>query len=460
MNTTIGSIMPPRHVFSFPLLKAEEITKCLNELGINAAVDDVLNPDKNKESCRRILELLTEICTGESVDELAQPAFAGLSVLNYPELHEESIPQYNLFIACTKMMEMCEVQDFTIKDFITPVPNRFRRHLSGIINFAKFREERLVLLSQLSATREGLLDQWNQQKEKHSNLANRLSLLREQTAEESALISKLESESKEIAQNIEQMNNQQIEMRDNAAELKARSNELKEKIISGSKEYEELLEMKVKLTSQIVSSPEKFRKQIIEVGQNLQTEQKDAKIAEKKVRDLTAWLCNVEESQNDVTLALEFMQELRADVDRQKALTLELASQKQTTSSNRLALSELDQNVNQLIRHSTRAEEKLQNLRKQTTRRGDETHSTIDQLHQQLIDAEAFRMQLRGKAERVSAEVVRVEKEVDAENIAFDQEIEEIKASYQKLEKVVCNYLQGFQKALVSTENDKIFNSV
>ena len=37
-----------------------------------------------------------------------------------------------------------------MKDILTPDPKRVRRHLSAIINFAKFREERLVMYSELA----------------------------------------------------------------------------------------------------------------------------------------------------------------------------------------------------------------------------------------------------------------------------------------------------------------------
>ena len=38
---------------------------------------------------------------------MAQPAFQGLAALNFPELHEESIPELNFFRACAKMMHVC-----------------------------------------------------------------------------------------------------------------------------------------------------------------------------------------------------------------------------------------------------------------------------------------------------------------------------------------------------------------
>jgi hypothetical protein len=43
------------------------------------------------------------------------------------------------------------VHDFSIKDILNPDSKRVRRHLSAVINFAKFREEPLTLYSDLLA---------------------------------------------------------------------------------------------------------------------------------------------------------------------------------------------------------------------------------------------------------------------------------------------------------------------
>lgn len=37
-----------------------------------------------------------------------------------------------------------------MKDLLAPEPKRVRRHLSAVINFAKFREERLVMYAELA----------------------------------------------------------------------------------------------------------------------------------------------------------------------------------------------------------------------------------------------------------------------------------------------------------------------
>jgi kinetochore protein Nuf2 len=395
-----------------------------------------------------MLEQLAEICTGITREEMAQPVFSGLSVLNYPELHEESISQLNSFRAVSKMMEICGIQDFSMKDFMAPSAKRLRRQLSGIINFAKFREERLVLLSDLNSTREVLLERMNKLKDQNETLNNRLALLRETTAEEAKIIAKVETECKEIETQISDLNCQQAEIKEECSNLKSLNNDLKDSLSDYSLQFEENTALKKKLSAQIVNSPERFRKQIIDVGQALQMEQKDAKAAERKLRDLTAWLTNVDEAQVEVDSALESINELRAEVERQKAVIGESEMRKQEINGKRVALEELDQNLHQLSRQSTRSEDKLQTFRRLTANRGADSQKAIEELHKQLIDAENFRMQIRARAERVEGESQRLEREMEAEGLLQEQEREDMVASYQRLEKHVISHLHTFRKAL------------
>lgn len=47
-------------------------------------------------------------------------------------------------------LQICGVFDFTMKDVLTPDTKRVRRHLSAIINFAKFKEERFAMFTDLA----------------------------------------------------------------------------------------------------------------------------------------------------------------------------------------------------------------------------------------------------------------------------------------------------------------------
>ena len=63
-------------------------------------------------------------------------------------------------------METCGIVDYSINDLTAPTAKRLRKQLSGVINFAKFREERLQLLAELTLQRDVLTDQRSKQSKK------------------------------------------------------------------------------------------------------------------------------------------------------------------------------------------------------------------------------------------------------------------------------------------------------
>lgn len=113
------------------------------------------------------------------------------------------------------------------------------------------------------------------------------------------------------------------------------------------------------------------------------------------MRELSAWLNNVEEAQIEVNCALEAVHEVKGESERQRAMLSELDLMRITATSNKTNLSELEQTVHQINRQTVRAEEKLYHLRKQITSRGAETQEAVEELHQQLLDAESARSKVR-----------------------------------------------------------------
>eukprot|EP00966_Prymnesium_polylepis_P246852 5708756-Prymnesium_polylepis.1 len=67
-----------------------------------------------------------------------------MSELEFPELHDESVSTMAFLRACQRLLSTCGISDFTLTDLTKPEYKRLRRNISAVINFAKFREERLT----------------------------------------------------------------------------------------------------------------------------------------------------------------------------------------------------------------------------------------------------------------------------------------------------------------------------
>lgn len=443
-----GSLMPPKESFSFPPLKAKEITQCLHQLGITVTEEELVHPEKHADQIRRIYEYLTELCMGVSREEIQQPAFSGLHQLSFPELHEDSIPQINSFRACQKLLEVCGIHDFTIKDFMAPVPKRLIRQMSGIINFAKFREERFALLTELTTHREDVLEAYKKAKMVNEERTRKLALLKEQTAEEAVIISTIEAECKDIETTISQLNHTQAEIREEISDLKATSATLKDQVAQRSVAFEELIDTRRRLQGQIVTSPEKFRRQIQDVAEALKEEQQSVRNNERKYREIAAWVNHVDEVTGVVNQAYTTLQDVHTATTKQKAVADDVDAQKQLLARHREALQALDVNLQQLGRQSTRTEEKLSHLRKQSTSRSKESKKALDQLHEQIYQAEEARRGVTLQTERVEADISAAERELQNDVRAQKIEREDMLAAYRHLEDTVQSHMKEMRDAM------------
>lgn len=416
-----ASFLPPRQTYSFPILKTNEIILCLNELGLSVTEDELVHPDKNKDQIRRIYEYLTEYCTGTTREEMSQPVFCGLSKLTYPELHEESISQINSFRACQRMLEVCGINDFTIKDFMTPNSKRLRKQLSGILNFGKFREERYTLLTELTGERESVMTHYTNAKKKNEELTQKLALLQEQTKEEAEVISEIETDCKNIEVTINELNHKQAELREEIADLKDDNTKLKDTLSAHNVQLEEATHTKKKLQGQIVNSPERFRKQIQDVAQSLNTEQQTIRSLERKHRELQAWTLHVDEGLSIINSAQDSLNEVQVEANKHKNCASELDSRRQKAANTGDLLQNTELQVQQLTRQTSRAEEKLSLIRKQANERSQEACLAMDQLHMECLAAEKLNKEAREKGDRVVSEAMQLERQLEAEKEMQDQ---------------------------------------
>ena len=465
---TRSNFLPPRQTYSFPILKTNDIILCLNELGLTVAEEELLHPEKHKDQIRRVYEYLTEYCTGTTREEMAQPVFCGLNKLTYPELHEESIHQINSFRACQKMLEVCGISDFTIKDFMTPNAKRLRKQLSGILNFGKFREERYTLLTELTSERDSVLSNYTSAKRKNEELTQKLAMLQEHTKEEAEVMTQIENDCKSIEATINDLNHKQAELREEIADLKDDNTKLKDTLSAHNVQLEELTHNKKKLQGQIVNSPERFRKQIQDVAQSLTTEQQTIRSLERKHRELQAWTLHVDESVSLINSAQDSLNEVQVEANKHKSSSAELDSRRQKAANTGDLLQNTEMQVQQLTRQTSRAEEKLNLIRKQANERSQDACLAIDQLHTECLAAERLNKEAKDRCDKAISEAIQIEKQLDAEKemqqqvvlrishhavetrliiICLSQELYDMTSTYKRMEKVLLQHLDDLQRA-------------
>lgn len=63
------------------------------------------------------------------------------SQLAHPSIYNDALPEAKFFCLLSKLLRICGYHEFGFKDLAAPQAKRFRRQLSALINFLKYRED-------------------------------------------------------------------------------------------------------------------------------------------------------------------------------------------------------------------------------------------------------------------------------------------------------------------------------
>lgn len=164
-----------------------------------------------------------------------------------------------LCVRSHKLMRTTGINDFTVKDVLYPERGRLRRNLSAVINFAKFREDRMERYQEFTAEAEGFVNQKQALEAENNKLLTEIRAINAQRASEEPRVQELEAENAQVAAQIAGLNQQQAAMKEAAQALKARWQEVGDQISETKYKLLNAKQEQDHLRAQIVPSPEKLK---------------------------------------------------------------------------------------------------------------------------------------------------------------------------------------------------------
>jgi len=431
------------------MLKGGEILQCMSELSVPLTEADLMEPEKNKANIRRAMVYLIELCTGVTRDSLSTPAFAGLNALSFPELHEDSIPELAFVRACAKMMAICGIPDFGLRDVTNPNSKRLRRQLSGVINFAKFREERLQMYGELNLNREELGEKMNQIQEDNAQLNEQLEQLKKQSEGEMEIIGAVESECREIEGKIGALNKQQAAIRHESGELKKRANDLKDRNATISLAIQEGAAEEKKLNGQVVSSPDRVRREMSNATERLEAERKESLQIERDAQKVKAAAANASRSAKDVAKAVQAAEEAEAEAAKLQSTNEEIKSANATIEDHREKENEAANAVAGHERTISKYEEKTAFLRKSASQKTQAAQTALLEQQNELMKVEKDRRDGMQRIAQLEQDVRAEERIMEEEEAKARAETEMMIKEYRKMERVVVDHQKGLMQQLV-----------
>jgi len=429
--------------FAFPLLKNADIINCMSELGVPLTADELAEPVRHKDRVREVFLMLIEFGLGVTEEELRHPSAAAKAkraALPHPELHVESVSELKFLQQCRRFMSICGLRDFGWKDLGAPTSKRFRRQLSGAINFARFREERMPIYEELTQQREEVLAALRSAQADRTALLADLDDARAATDECQKEVAEVEADCAEIETDIAKQNKLQSAVREESTNLKKKANELKDALATVDIELEEAVVEERQLSARVVSSPARVRSEMDSMMATLERTKADIAAAEREVQAVQRKVTNVGRAHTVVAEATAVLSDIAAEKTKYETVAVEIKDRAGTVDALATQTADLRDQIDDRTKAIGRAEESIDHARRQGRTKLDAAADELDRAQRELLTVEKGRRDGMARVEASESEVRALEDEIERDAAEVAAELAEMVEEYRSVEAVALQH--------------------
>ncbi|KAI9355939.1 Nuf2 family-domain-containing protein [Zopfochytrium polystomum] len=436
--------------FSFPLLKPSEVLACLQELGLQVSMEDLERP--NAVRMTTVYESFTDTLMGLSREQFAQPSYAALEVLDYPDLHMETLALMGFFRQLVKLICDVGLGDISIRDVVKPEPGRVRRILSAIINFTKFRGERIGEFEKCVAEQAEYYKQKEDLHEQRRELADVVNSLRLQRAEEEPDVHIVKEETAPLSSTLKELDATRNTMTARIEVLKKTRADAVEKRSNMRNTSIKTDDDIAKLKSRIIQSPEKLQQELVDLAQNVQSDKCALDEVEKVTRKHHSKMDLLTPVYQDVSLCSKLFENCEMETKKAAAASASTWAEKEDLERRETELGDL-QNKDQLVkRQQQHAEEKSARVKQQIQARRKERDVRITELKQESEMTLRERELRQHDIDEANSAAAEAEAKLMDLRKKMDLDVQSYRDEFGKLRKRADDYRNALAKAMADAQ--------
>lgn len=457
----------------FPLLDFKEISICLQSCDFIANEELVSRP--TSQYIKTLLEQLLDSFMGLSSDNIngmvrnvnkndlsmtktqdaqteEEPENGGSHIEDDDDI-TSSVRLILLHRGAYEFFLICGVNDFTLMDIMRPEPQRIRRILSAVVNYARFREENSVECEKLVSISEGNLEKLKVVQNENSRLSNKINDLKykieaNETDEgnKKATLkqittynSKLENELKKLKKNQEILTLEHSKYKDEKRRLIEKLEDHNYLIMESNKELD-------KLKSYLLSNPEILTKIIEDLKANLSEYQTNLADLESKNKNMTISIESFQLVEQELKNLFRILEEVLNDLTKEETSLDKLNKYQEFKEQQNLTLNDLNRQIQQVTRQLNNTEEKIKRLRHQSSERSEASKQKLISLkdgYDTLVKERKVKEQELNKKKDFISEL---ETKMNGERSNFQIELRNAELAVAKLNSHVKLYLTEMNK--------------
>lgn len=462
-----GSRSVLKHRDEFPILDFKELSICLQGCDFTANEDLVSRP--TSQYIRSLFEQLLDTFMGFS-PEYCVTATSNLlrSAANSEtskELSDDDISNDDtantmhilvLFRAAETMLQTCGIHDFTLMDLMRPEPQRTRRILSAVINYARFREEHLRECEPLVRICESNMEEVRRVEDANNLISTNIGILKDRLEDEengqdghrkSTLVqlnnynSRLELKLKKLQRSQEILKHEHGQYKEEKARLFEKLEDNHYLIGESTNELE-------KLKSYSMADPTLINRIVEELRNNLSQHEEQLRTTEEALRNKTRTVNSIQHVEDELRNLIKIVQEISNDLRKLQDERDKMVKQTDELEHKKHSSEELEVLIQRMKRRLQKSEEKIVKLKQQAQERDENAKDKLKALEKEYTLLAQERQSKEKKLDQTKAEINQLDAQIISMRNEFDSEWKSTESAVAKLNAHIKMYLSDINSQL------------
>ncbi|GLC56314.1 hypothetical protein PLESTB_001091500 [Pleodorina starrii] len=335
-------------------------------------------------------------------------------------------------------MTLCGVRDFNLNDVFKPEPARLKRNLCAIINFGKFRDEKVAMLNDLEAAVAERMAEEQALLAEQERMLTELKRLKEHRAARELEAAAIQAETAAIAAKNAQLNKVHVVLSDEIRAIKAQCNALTDQAAEAKLTLNSLDNEVEELRDQIVQSPDRMQKAISDLVTAAETQRTYYAALRSTFNDYERKIEMIAKFERDMQRCIKLLEDLELVVARKKEVSA-------TTKDTKEAIAREERQYNELVSFHQTARRQLASLQEKLNRMEQQSQLKLEAAAA-LVDDQIKR---REAAEAEHAATSARAAEQEAQIRVWRERAEEVRATLEARSKAIVDKYNTLRRAVM-----------
>ncbi|TIC07790.1 hypothetical protein E3Q16_00291 [Wallemia mellicola] len=418
-----------------PAFKVAELVQCLSDpqyFNLRITADDINRP--TPQVVQMIYAACLDFFMGLRPEALEGPKNLLLERMEYPELFSDAVPLMMFHQHVTNLTKIAQVDFFSLQDLTRPDPARTRKILSALVNFAKFKHERQSTVDAVAAKSDKLKERRDKLRADNERLrteTNKLRLVWYYSTKQARLeieqslseLSKLKQHQTVLATEIDKLKNHKAELN---------------KAIT---HYQSLLHNAQQVgqasSARLVQSPERQKRAISDMGEELAAERQAEQQLEKRTRDLKIRLEYMDNFKTDIQACISILEVIEVEQNKVDTSFRQSAELRDQIDQNQKDHNDLDVKFQQLSKQVDNAKERLERTQRMATEKREAIRAQMAAFRSEHEAISTERSERRKEYEQKLERNSKLEQDIRELELSHEQEINLLQSSWVTLEEQI-----------------------